>query len=178
MKKIGLLGVALALALGTSACGGGRERVESAGGPSPAGPPAAERYAALPDTLICVVDRTTTRGLRDLSAKRTPQGEVVLLVSNQIRPLDELHPVNLIAGYAGRESWFTSGEIITHAGRRYSKYEGERRVPMEQVTQVGEYRAIPLYAGPGDSPPPAVYVPVRAGCIFQAYIREDLLRGR
>src|SRR5690606_20532508 len=101
--------------------------------PAPAAPPdEAARYAAFPDTLVCVVDRTVDRGLRDLPAKKG-DGEVVLLVGGEIRPLAELHPVNLIAGYAGREPWFTDNHPIAVEGQRYRKYGGERRVPIESL---------------------------------------------
>lgn len=134
------------------------------------------RYAVLPDTSVCVVDRTTERGLRNLAAKRTPDGEAVVLISGEVRPLSELHPVGIVAGYAGRERWYTSDAPITVQGRRYSKVQGDRRIPLESLRMGGEYQAIPLYVDPADAQPPrAVYAPVRPGCVFQAYVREDAM---
>lgn len=145
---------------------------------SAAAPSAADRYATLPDTTVCVVDRTSDRGLRDLAAKKS-EGKVVLLVDNQIKPLEEVHPVNVLAGYAGAETWFTRGQPITFMRRQYMKYGGERRVPSTMVKRVGDNQGVPLFAAPTDpATPPAVYVPVRPGCIFQAYVRDDLYRGR
>ena len=144
----------------------------------PAPPPAVQQYAALPDTVICVVDRTTDRGLRDLQAKRGANGGVVLLVDNVIHPIEEIHPVGITAGYAGQETWYTRGQPVTLQGRSYMKYGGERRVPLAQLRRLGDYQGIPLYGAPTDSVrPQAVYVPVRVGCIFTAYVREDLYRG-
>ena len=148
---------------------------------APASPPQAassdvpQRYAALRDTTVCVVDRTTTRGLRDLQAKRSADGGVVVLIDERIRPIEEVHPVNIIAGYAGEETWYTGNQAITFQGRPYLKYRGERRVPIEQLRELGEFQGIPLYAAPADTVrPQAVYVPVRVGCIFTPYFREDL----
>jgi len=143
--------------------------------PAPSAPPVAQQYAALPDTTVCVVDRTTDRGLRDLQAKRAANGGVILLVDNQMRPLDEIHPVGVAAGYAGQEIWFTRGQPVTLQSRSYMKYRGERRIPLNQLRRVGDFQGIPLYSAPTDSVrPQAVYVPVRVGCIFNAYVREDL----
>lgn len=152
--------------------------------PAAAPPPTAaagveRQYAALPDTTVCVVDRTTERGLRDLAAKRSATGGAVLLVESQIRPIEELHPTNVIAGYAGGESWFTRGQNLNVASRTYIRYRGERRVPLDQLRRLGEYQGIPLFGPPGETAaaPQAIYVPVRVGCIFQAYLREDVYRG-
>lgn len=143
--------------------------------PAPPAGPAPDSYAALPDTLVCVVDRTTRSGLRDLTAKRRPDGSAVLLVAGETTPLERIHPVGIIAGYAGAEGWLRSAEPILLQGRRYVAVPGERRIPRERLQQSGEYRAIPLFADPDDATPPqAVYLPTRPGCIFQAYVREDL----
>ena len=170
--------LAVVTALATlAACGRPAPTVAPAPAPPPP-PSAAQQYAALPDTVICVVDRTTDRGLRDLQAKRAANGSVVLLVDNTIRSIDEIHPVGVTAGYAGQEVWFTGGQPVTLQGRSYVKYGGERRVPLNQLRRVGDFQGVPLYGAPADSVrPQAVYVPVRVGCIFSAYVREDLYRG-
>ena len=148
----------------------------SAGGEGPATPEPDDRYASLPDATVCVVDRTTRRGLRELRAKQDPDGTLLLRVADEVLTLEQIHPVGIVAGYAGAEPWYRSDEPITLQGSRYRKVEAERRIPMEQLEQAAEHRAIPVFAAPGDAPPPeAVYVPVRPGCIFQAYVREDLL---
>ena len=175
MSKHIRLAAFVALALVGSACGRG-PAPQSTPVP-PTGPRPADAYAALADTVVCVVDRTTERGLRDLSAKKQ-NGRVALLVDGEIRSLEELHPVNLIAGYAGQEPWFTRGQPLTFQRRQYMKYRGERRVPIEMLKRVGEHQGIPLFAAPTDTmPPPAVYIPIRSGCIFQPYLRDDVFRG-
>lgn len=146
------------------------------GNPEPASQ-APRDFAALADTLVCVVDRTADTGLRELPAKQGANGTVVLFSGGQVRPLDSVHPVSLVAGYAGRERWLAAGEPIDFRGDRFVKVPEERRVAVELLGRVGEHRGIPLFADPGDEPPPeALYVPLRPGCIFQAYVREDLMR--
>lgn len=172
------LAVSTALVTLAGACASNPPPAPAPAQRAPTGPSVAQQYAALPDTVVCVVDRTTERGLRDLQAKRAANGSVVLLVDNEIHPLDEIHPVGVAAGYAGQEFWFTRGQAITLQGRSYMKYRGERRVPLVQLRRVGDYQGIPLYSAPADSVrPQAVYVPARVGCIFNAYVREDLYRG-
>jgi hypothetical protein len=144
-----------------------------AAGPAP-GVPA--DYAALPDTLVCVVDRTEPRGLREIPAKIAGSG-VVVRADGEIRPLESLHPVNVIAGYAGREAWLTRGDPITIDGRSFIRTGGERRVAIDLLRRAGEHQGILLFAGEQDPPPPdALYVPTAPGCIFQAFVRQDLLR--
>lgn len=148
-----------------------------AGNPRPSSDPP-PGWASLPDTVVCVVDRASDTGLRDLAAKQDPQRGPVLLVDGEARPLESVHPVSLVAGYGGAEPWYAAGEAIPFGGSRYVMVESERSIPRDLLSRVGEHRGILLFADPGDAPPPeAVYVPVRAGCIFQAYVREDLMRG-
>ena len=146
--------------------------------PAPPPPPsAAERYAALPDTAVCVVDRTTRRSLRSLAGKIESDGQVVVLVAGRIQKLETLHPIGVAAGYAARESWVVAGEPLNIQGRRYEKVGPERLIGLEQVQHAADYRSIPLFTDPNDaSPPKAFYLPIRPGCVFQAYVRSDLLR--
>jgi hypothetical protein len=141
--------------------------------PVPALPP---EYTSLPDTVICVVDRASPTGLREIQAKVGESG-VVLYVDGQIRPLEAVHPVAMIAGYAGREGWLTRGDPIALDGSRYMQTGGERRIGVDLLRRAGEFEGILMFAGVDDPPPAdALYVPTAPGCIFQAYVREDLLR--
>lgn len=157
------------------ACAGHRPVV-----PVPAPPPPPSelaRYNALPDTAVCIVDRTTRRGLRELAGKVQPDGEVVVLVAGKVQSLDSLHPIAAPAGYAARESWVVSGDPLQLQGRRYEKVGPERLIPLAQIERAEEYRAVPLFSDPNDpAPPRALYVPLRPGCVFQAYVRSDLLQ--
>ncbi|MEX2583246.1 MAG: hypothetical protein WD766_08220 [Gemmatimonadota bacterium] len=160
--------IVLALGITAAGCGG-----SPGSGPSPAMP---ADYAALPDTLVCVVDRAAPSGLSELPAKLDGD-EVVVFADGAVRPLDELHPVNMIAGYAGREGWLTRGEPVTFQGRQYVRTGGERRIGIDLLSRVGEHQGILVFAGQeDDAPADAIYVPTAPGCIFQAFVREDLLR--
>jgi hypothetical protein len=133
-------------------------------------------YLALRDTAVCVVDRSSPRGLRTLAAKVGTSG-IVVFSDGAVRPLESVHPVGVIAGYGGREPWLTRGDPISLEGRRYSRVGGERRIGEELLERVGEHQGILLFAGRDDPPPrDAVYVPTAPGCIFQGYVREDLIR--
>jgi hypothetical protein len=133
------------------------------------------RWSALPDTTLCVVDRTAPRGLRNLDARIDTDGTVLLRSDRRLVPAAELHPVSLVAGYGGSEGWVRRGEPVRLDGRRYVRTGGERRVALELVTRVGDFQGLPLFGAPDERPPEAVYLPLRAGCVFQAYVREDLL---
>lgn len=131
----------------------------------------------MPDTLVCVVDRLAPEGLREVPAK-IRSGEVVLLVDGEIRPLDTVHPTNLIAGYAGQEDWLRRGDAVSHGGRQFARTGGERRIEIDLLRRAGEFRGIQVFSGREDaSDPNALYVPTAPGCVFQAYVREDLIRS-
>jgi hypothetical protein len=153
------------IAVSPAACAGGL--------PGSGAPPA--RWEALSDTTLCVVDRTSSTGLTNLPARVESDGRVVLLENRRIVPVEQVHPVSLLAGYAGREPWVSSAAPVTHAGRRYVHTGGERRVPIDLLRRVGDHQGVPLFASPEEATPEAVYVPLRPGCVFQAYVRSDLL---
>lgn len=133
-------------------------------------------YAALPDTVVCVVNRAAPAGLTNLPAK-SRSGEILVFSEGQVLSLEALHPIDLVAGYAGREMWVQSGEQVTLGGERYSRTGGERRIDPDLLERVGEFRGILVFSGADDvTRPSAVYIPTAPGCVFQAYVREDLLR--
>ena len=161
-----LVAILLAFATGCSGRGGPSE------GPQPSFPP---EYAALPDSLVCVIDRAVPLGLRELPAK-VDGDQLLILADGQVAELNAIHPVDLIAGYAGREAWLTRGDPLPFEGATFTRTGGERRVAASLLQRVGEYRGILLFAGAEDTPPPdALYVPTAAGCVFQPFVRQDLL---
>lgn len=165
------LGLPLLLLLASvTACGGSPS---GGGGPSPEAPPS---YAMLPDTMVCVLDRAAPTGLTDIAAKKDGD-RVVIFSGGDVVDLETLHPVNLIAGYAGGESWLRQGEPIAFRGRTYAHIGGERRVGIEQLERIAEHRGILMFAGREDSDPyDALYLPTAPGCVFQPYVRDDLIR--
>lgn len=142
---------------------------------SGASPAADARWESLSDTLVCVVDRTTSTGLRELPGKVDADGTVLVRSGRGSAPLSTVHPVTLVAGYAGNESWSRGSEPLRFSGRSYLRTGGERRVPMNLLRRAGDHRGVPLFASPEEDSPEALYVPLRPGCVFQAYVREDLL---
>jgi hypothetical protein len=161
---------ALAWVIAACAFGTGCASVFESRGPRPV--PA--EYTALPDTLVCVVDRAASRGLREIPGKND-RGNVLLLVDGRVTPLEEAHPIDMIAGYAGREAWLTRGDPVTFEGRSFNRYGGERRIRADLLRRVGEHQGILLFAD-GQDPPPieALYVPTAPGCIFQPFVRQEL----
>lgn len=156
------------VALITAGCG----TVALAGDPAAYSP---ESFESLPDVTVCVVDRAAESGLRELTAKRAHDGRSMLLVGGRVVPLEDVHAPGIVAGYAAAEPWFT-GDSISVAGGTYVKAGGERRIEATQITRVGDYEAIPVFASTSDQlPPEAVYLPTRPGCVFQAYVRSDLM---
>lgn len=132
-------------------------------------------FEALPEVTVCVVDRAAPSGLRDISGRRAHDGRTVLLVEGAVVPLDSVHRTGVVAGYAAAEPWFAS-DSVTIDRTTFVKVQGERRIDRAQVTRIGDFQGIPVFGGASDEPPhEAVYLPTRPGCVFQAYIRRDLM---
>jgi len=81
-------------------------------------------------------------------------------------------------GYAANAGWYINNEAITFNNRRYVKYGLPRVVGVAEVSRVGAYRGVSLFAETGAAAdrPEALYVPVRPGCEFQVYL-GDLKAG-
>lgn len=157
-----------ALCLAASACGS----LALAGSGTAHDP---DTFGALPEVTVCVVDRASDTGLREISARRAHDGSTVLLVGDRVVPLDSVHAPGVVAGYATGEPWFDS-DSISFRNATFVKVQRERRIAIEQLTRVGDLEGIPVFAGTSDeSPFDAVYLPTRPGCVFQAYVREDLM---
>jgi hypothetical protein len=76
-------------------------------------------------------------------------------------------------GYAAGAAWFINNEAITVMNRRYVRYGLPRVLGVNEVSRVGEYQGVSLFAEAGAAGTPEVlYVPVRPGCEFQPYQLE------
>jgi hypothetical protein len=62
--------------------------------------------------------------------------------------------------------------------RRYVKYGLPRVLGVNEVTRVGEFQGVPIFAEAGRTAPyEVIYVPVRPGCEFQPYQTEVKVGG-
>jgi hypothetical protein len=118
-------------------------------------------------TTICVVENGN---LSDLVVSYDPvHGDT--LVGGQ--PFQVAHP-QTPPMYAGRSNWFMRMEPIVFNGRRYPPYGPPRVLSRSLLTRVGDYMGTPLFVERGGDPRTdvavALYVPIRAGCIFQTYM--------
>ena len=73
------------------------------------------------------------------------------------------------AQYAANATWYINNEPVTFQTRRFVKYGLPRVLGVNEVTRVGEFQGVSLFAETGQTRPEVVYVPVRPGCEFQPY---------
>jgi hypothetical protein len=88
------------------------------------------------------------------------------------RPFRDAHPVTPPM-YAAGADWFVRMDPIVFNGRRYPAYGNARVLPRSLLTRVGYHSGTPLFAerDTGNNGVVAVlYVPIRPGCVFQAYM--------
>lgn len=103
---------------------------------------------------------------------RTREGDTVY----QGVPFSRAFPLG--GGYALPHEWYRRGEPIEIRGRPYAKYGTTSHFLPEELARAGEYRGVPLFVDAGDSGLPYVYLPVRPGCEFQAYMDADSVAAR
>jgi hypothetical protein len=140
--------------------------------PPPPPPPPAER-----EMEICVID--DMGNIQVVDAIFLPEtGDTMVVVDGQRRAFATVYPTD--ARYAAGQRWFVDNEPIHVMDQRYVKTGLPRIIQPQELTRVGEYQGVSVFAQPGAETPPAViYLPVRPGCEFQAYqAEEEVIRVR
>jgi hypothetical protein len=121
-----------------------------------------------PPIQVCVVQ---DGNLTNVSVQYNPTtGDTT--VNGQ--PFATAHPTG--AQYAANAPWYIENQPLVFQRRRLVKYGLPRVLGVTEVTRVGEYMGVPLFAEPGQTRPDVVYVPVRPGCEFQPY-QSDVKTG-
>jgi hypothetical protein len=73
------------------------------------------------------------------------------------------------AQYAANAGWYAGGGPIRFQNRRFVRFDLPRVLGANEVTRVGDFRGVPIFAEAGRSRPEVIYLPVRPGCEFQPY---------
>ena len=124
---------------------------------------------------LCVV---LDEELRMVDAIFLPSsGDTVVVVDGRRRPFTERYPYQPSV-YATESSWYGNDEPVIYEGNEYLRFGLSRIVKPEEMTRVGEYRGVSLYASVGEATPGTIYVPVAAGCEAQPYRMVQSLRPR
>lgn len=82
------------------------------------------------------------------------------------------HPVG--SQYAATASWYANNEPLVMNGVTWTRYGLPLVLDVYDVTRVGEFGGVPIFAEPWEhSDPSRLYVPIRPGCEFQPYAPAD-----
>jgi hypothetical protein len=137
--------------------------------PAPTPAPPAERTIQ-----VCVIQDGT---VRNVEATFVPaSGDTVIMRDGQRVQFRQAYPS--ATGFAAGANWFVGGEPITFQNQRYVRFGLPRVItPPDQVSRVGEFQGVPVFAEPGATGAPSViYLPIRPTCEFQPYQREAVTR--
>jgi hypothetical protein len=137
--------------------------------PAPAPAPEPVRQEMTP-IRVCVVEAGE---LREVDAMVNPATGDTLV--NQ-RRFGDVYPGTM--GYAAGQDFYLRNEAITLNRVRYVRFGLTRIVPATALTRAGEYQGVPVFRDRNATGTAEVlYVPVRTGCEFQTYQREQAVRG-
>ncbi|HEX8394189.1 MAG TPA: hypothetical protein VF665_17735 [Longimicrobium sp.] len=136
---------------------------------APAPPPPPPAAPAMREIQVCVVDNGA---LRTMTAMVDPQTGDTTYAGGMTPAM---------TGYAAGATWFINNEPVMVMGRRYVKYGVPRVLGVTDVTRVGEYQGVSVFAENGAAGmPEVIYLPVRSGCEFQPYqvdVKAGAVRG-
>jgi hypothetical protein len=138
--------------------------------PEPLPPPAPP--TPQPEQIrVCVI---SNGALADVAAQRDPvSGDTT--VAGQ--PFTSALPQRESAAAA---PWFVADEPVVFGGRRFVKFGLPRLLSAGDVTRVGEFRGIGVFAEPGVRRVEVIYLPTGAGCELQPYqseVKAGAVRG-
>jgi hypothetical protein len=135
--------------------------------PAPAPEPVRQEMTPV---RVCVVEGGE---LREVDAMVNPAtGDTTV---NQ-RRFGDVYPGT--TGYAAGQDFFIRNEAITFNRTRYVRFGLTRIVPANALTRAGEFQGVPIFRDRASTGTAEVlYVPVRTGCEFQTYQREQAVRG-
>jgi hypothetical protein len=139
--------------------------------PAPAPPPAppapverAIRVCVVEGTALTEVDAVVVEGDTLVTATR--------------RPFAQAYPA-VAPAYASGEAWYINNEPVRLLDREYVKFGVPRVISPNQLSRVGEFQGVGIFAESGASTPQQVlYVPLRPGCEFQPYQLREQIRVR
>ncbi len=135
--------------------------------PAPAPEPVRQEMAPV---RVCVVEAGELREVDAMVNSAT--GDTLV---NQ-RRFRDVYPGT--TGYAAGQDFYIRNEAITLNRTRYVRFGLTRIVPATALARAGEYQGVPLFRDRASTGTAEVlYVPVRTGCEFQTYQREQAVRG-
>jgi hypothetical protein len=93
-------------------------------------------------------------------------------------PFREAHPVTAPA-YAPAAPWYVQTDSLQFGQQLYVRFGLTRRLDPPELVRVGTHQGTAIFAETGSAAPhPALFVPVRPGCVFQPYQRREAIRPR
>jgi hypothetical protein len=138
--------------------------------PEPMPVPTPEPVEQVNTINVCVIDNGQ---LREVQAQyNVTRGDTTVNGT----PFSSAFPAT--SGYAAGATWYINSDAITIGNQRYVKFGLPRVVGVSDVTRIGEYQGVGVFAEPGATrTPDIIYIPVRPGCEFQPYQKEVKVRN-
>lgn len=137
--------------------------------PTPAPAPEATAPGMIP-VRICVVEGGELREVDAMVSSATGDTTV------NRRRFGDVYPETM--GYAATRDFYIRSEAITVNRTRYVRFGLTRIIPASALTRAGEYQGVPFFRERNVTDAPDVlYLPVRSGCEFQTYQREQAVQG-
>jgi hypothetical protein len=129
--------------------------------PPPPPPPVAHSLR------LCVVQGTEIIEVEALY--RSTTGDTIVRRRGESMLFSTAYPTD--GRFLVNHTFWRERRAIRFRDARYVIYQGERVLQHGDVESIGVFRGVPVFAEPGQQVrPEAIYLPVRVGCVFQAYV--------
>ena len=123
---------------------------------------------------ICLIYKGTLQTLE--GEYSTATGKYSVVIDGKQIHIDSLHQKG--TDYAAAATWYINNETIEINKTKYKKFGLPRVLSAAEITKFTEYKGVGIYresgmpgAKPAPGDPEVIYVPVKAQCEFQPYVK-------
>jgi len=117
-------------------------------------------------TKLCLIEKGL---LKEVDAEEAPY-EITATINGKKQTIRKYSPPD-IPGYAAEQLWFKNDESIQFKGMNFSKSGRPATLGISQLKKAGDYKSVGIYIESGNKVDSSaiIYIPVRIGCVWQAY---------
>ena len=117
-------------------------------------------------TKLCLIEKGI---LKEVDAEEAPY-EITAAINGKKQTIRKYAPPDF-PGYAANQSWFNNDAPVQFKSMNFSKSGKPATLGIVELKKIGDYKSIGVYADAEKAADAltTIYIPVRIGCVWQAY---------